>query len=55
MLLVNAALHRTGLIPPPFPYKNYLETGGLAVMAKDMGVQAWALPNLQVLHPDNNS
>jgi glycosyltransferase involved in cell wall biosynthesis len=51
MLLVDADLHRSGLIFPPFPYKHYLETEGLAAMARDMGVESWGLPNLQILHP----
>lgn len=51
MLLVKASLHRDGLIFPPFPYKDHIETEGLAVMARDMGVQSWGLPNLQIVHP----
>jgi hypothetical protein len=27
-----------------------IETEGLAVMARDMGVQCWGLPNLEILH-----
>jgi glycosyltransferase involved in cell wall biosynthesis len=27
-----------------------LETEGLAIMARDMGVQCWGLPNLEILH-----
>lgn len=51
MLLVAADLHRGGLMFPPFPYRHYLETEGLAAMARDMGVESWGLPNLQILHP----
>jgi hypothetical protein len=51
MLLVDADLHRAGLVFPPFPYQHYLETEGLAAMARDMGIQPWGLPNLQILHP----
>jgi hypothetical protein len=63
MLLVNADLHRDGLIFPPFPYglrnpkirkRNYwmgeLETEGLGIMASDMGVQCWGMPNLEIKH-----
>lgn len=51
MLLVKSSLHRDGLVFPPFPYKDYIETEGLAMMAADMGVQCWGLPNLQIIHP----
>lgn len=51
MLLVRADLHREGLIFPPYSYKFHIETEGLALMAKDMGYQAWGLPNLEIHHP----
>jgi hypothetical protein len=51
MLLVRADLHREGLVFPTFPYKHYIETEGLAVMAADMGVTSWGLPNLEIVHP----
>ena len=59
MLLVRADLHRDGLIFPAFRYgmespwirpvhpvwgRGEVETEGLGVMAKDMGVQCWGLP-----------
>ena len=65
MLLVRADLHRDGLIFPPFPYGNAspnarsqhpvwgrgeIETEGLGIMALDMGVQPWGLPDVQIVH-----
>jgi len=63
MLLVRADVHRDGLVFPPFPYgignprirtNNYwlgeIETEGLGIMAADMGVQCWAMPNLEIRH-----
>lgn len=47
MLLVDAELHRQGLVFPPFVYRHRIETEGLSMMALDMGVlvsgeAAWA-------------
>jgi hypothetical protein len=50
VLLVDAELHRHGLVFPPFPYRGRIETEGLAMMAMDMGVLSWGLPFLEVLH-----
>lgn len=50
MLLVDADLHRDGLIFPPISYKGYVDTEGLAVMARDMGVRSWGLPNVIIRH-----
>lgn len=65
MLMVRADLHRDGLIFPPFPYgtaskrireragvwgQGEIETEGLGILASDMGVQCWGLPDLEVLH-----
>lgn len=52
-LLVRADLHREGLSFPPFSYKGYIETEGLAMMARDMGQACWALPRLRITHSDN--
>jgi peptide chain release factor subunit 1 len=67
MLLVRADLHRDGLVFPPFPYglgnsrvrakagawgAGEIETEGLGIMASDMGLQCWGLPDLEVLHKD---
>jgi len=29
-----------------------IETEGLAMMAKDMGVECWGMPNLEIVHPN---
>lgn len=50
MLLVKAGIHREGLVFPTFSYKHYIETEGLAIMAKDMGYTAWGLPQLEIVH-----
>jgi len=65
MLLVKADLHRDGLIFPPYKYgvestrmrnphlvwgQGEIETEGLAMMAADMGVQCWGLPDCEILH-----
>ena len=63
MLLVRADVHRDGLVFPCFPYglpnprirtNNYwlgeLETEGLGIMASDLGVQCWGMPNLEIRH-----
>lgn len=51
MLLVCADLHREGLTFPSVPYNRYIETEGLAQLAKDMGHRCWGLPNLEIFHP----
>ena len=65
MLLVRADLHRDGLIFPPFRYglespwirnshplwgRGEIETEGFGILAKDMGLQCWGLPNLEIVH-----
>lgn len=63
MLLVRADAHRDGLVFPPFPYglanpkirnnnywKGELETEGLGIMADDMGIECWAMPNVEIKH-----
>jgi glycosyltransferase involved in cell wall biosynthesis len=49
-LLVRADLHREGLSFPPYSYKGYIETEGLAMMARDMGSECWGLPKLRITH-----
>jgi hypothetical protein len=49
-LLVDAELHRHGLVFPPFPYRKRIETEGLSMMAMDMGALSWGMPFLEVLH-----
>jgi hypothetical protein len=65
VLLVHADRHRDGLIFPPFPYgvqnprirdshpvwgRGEIETEGFGIMASDMGIQCWGLPDYEVLH-----
>ena len=50
VLLVRADLTRDGLIFPPVPYLNALETEGLGLMARSMGAQPYGLPNYVVFH-----
>ncbi|MDN3055149.1 glycosyltransferase [Streptomyces sp. SRF1] len=50
-LLVHANLHRDGLVFPTVPYRELIETEGLAALAQDMGVECWALPGVEVVHP----
>jgi hypothetical protein len=50
MLLVRADHHRDGLIFPPYSHRLHIETEGLAVMAADMGLHCWALPQLVIEH-----
>jgi glycosyltransferase involved in cell wall biosynthesis len=52
-LLVKADLHREGLMFPPYSYRGYIETEGLAALAADMGYDCWALPNLEVVHAEH--
>jgi len=49
-LLVRADLHREGLNFPPYSYKGYIETEGLAMMARDMGTLCYGLPRLRIVH-----
>ena len=65
MLLVRADCHREGLVFPAFPYgrphakararhplwgSGEIETEGLGLMASDMGIQCWGMPDLRVVH-----
>jgi hypothetical protein len=54
-LLVRGDLHRDGLNFPAYPYGGYIETEGLAMMARDMGQACWALPKLRIVHPDDTA
>jgi hypothetical protein len=68
MLLVNADLHRDGLVFPPFPYgkenpkirpnktnlwHGELETEGFGIMAHDMGIQPYAATKVRIEHRIN--
>lgn len=49
-LLVDAKLHRGGLRFPELPYKDLIETEALGVLARDVGVRAVGLPQVEVIH-----
>lgn len=68
VLFIKADIHRDGLVFPPFRYglespvarprhpiwgRGEIETEGLAMMAADMGLQCWGLPDYEVIHDDN--
>ncbi|HOE42555.1 MAG TPA: glycosyltransferase [Rhodoferax sp.] len=50
MLLVDAKLHRQGILFPDYSYRGYLDTEGFAMHAKDRGISAWGLPDLEIIH-----
>jgi hypothetical protein len=60
VLWIRADHHRDGLVFPPFPYglrhprardgQGEIETEGLGMMARDMGVIPWGMPNFEVRH-----
>lgn len=49
-LLVRAELHRAGLVFPAWPHRGYIETEGLAMLARDLGVGCWGMPDLEIVH-----
>jgi hypothetical protein len=50
MLLVDASLHRAGLLFPEKPYRDLVETEGFGVLARDLGVIPIGLPRVEILH-----
>lgn len=50
MLLVDASLHRGGLVFPEKPYRDYVETEGFGVLARDLGVPPLGLPRVEIIH-----
>ena len=50
MLLVDASLHRGGLRFPELPYRDLIETEALGILARDVGVRAVGLPQVEILH-----
>ncbi|ESO12890.1 hypothetical protein HELRODRAFT_153976 [Helobdella robusta] len=51
VLLVNADLHRKGLIFPPFLFRHHIETEGMAKMAKEIfGAKIFGLPRVYIVH-----
>lgn len=49
-LLVKGDLHRAGLVFPTYSHRGYIETEGLAAMARDMGVTCWGSGKIRVVH-----
>ncbi len=52
-LLISADLHRRGLNFPSYSHQGYIETEGLAAMARDMGIACWGMPQLTIVHGDH--
>lgn len=50
MLLVDAALHRGGMAFPEKPYRDLVETEGFGALARDAGVAAVGLPQVEIFH-----
>jgi hypothetical protein len=50
MLLVDARLHRAGVLFPESPYNRLIETEGFAALARDLGITPIGLPNLEIIH-----
>jgi hypothetical protein len=50
MLLVDASLHRGGLLFPEKPYHDLVETEGFGVLARDLGITPVGLPKVEILH-----
>lgn len=50
MLLVDANLHRAGLLFPTAPYRFLIETEGFGAAACDAGVVPIGLPNVEIIH-----
>ena len=50
MLLVDADLHRAGLVFPETPYRFLIETEAFGAAACDLGIVPIGLPNVEVIH-----
>jgi hypothetical protein len=50
MLLVDADLHRAGLLFPEQPYRFLIETEAFGAAACDLGIVPVGLPNVEILH-----
>ena len=49
-LLVDAALHRAGVLFPETPYRGLIDTEGFGAILRDHGIEVVGLPNVDVLH-----
>jgi len=52
MLLVDANLHRAGLVFPAAPDRALIETEAFAARARARGIVPVGLPNLEIVHAD---
>lgn len=50
MLLVDASLHRAGLVFPEQPYEDLIETEAFGVLANHCGLKPIGLPSLEIRH-----
>lgn len=50
MLLVDADLHRAGLLFPEEPYKFLIETEAFGAAANDISIMPIGLPNVEIVH-----
>jgi hypothetical protein len=53
VLLVDARIHRAGILFPETPYRHLIETEGFAAILRDHGVEIAGLPNLEARHARN--
>nr|WP_246714976.1 glycosyltransferase [Aestuariivirga litoralis] len=52
MLLVDANVHRAGVVFPATPYRFLIETEAFGLLARDLGVVPVGVPNIEIIHPD---
>jgi hypothetical protein len=52
VLLVDAALHRAGVLFPETPYRRLIETEGFGALLRDHGIEIAGLPNVEAIHAD---
>ena len=50
MLLVNANIHRAGLLFPEHPYRWLIESEAFGAVACELGIFPTGLPNVEVIH-----
>jgi hypothetical protein len=48
--MIDANLHRAGLLFPENPYRNLIETEAFGAAACDLGIVPVGLPNVEVVH-----